>query len=104
MIDGTQPMTSIPVGSLLVHRLYEGSTRYGIVYKVDTDSPSPIAWVFWQLNKLVHPVSSQSYTEPVLVWNVLEVINDKTIAKELKSYDVIALPVDIDKTGGTNEC
>ena len=87
-----------PVGTLISHKLYDGNIRYGVVYKFDDASPSPIAWVLWQLNRSAHAVShhNQSYCEPILVRDIINPDPHRVI-------DVVALPAEVQQ-GGINEC
>ena len=69
-----------PIGSLVKQKLYDDKHRYGVVYKKN-DLPKML-WVFWQLNESAHAVSSEAYSEAVML---------DTLRPE-KHLNVIALP------------
>ncbi len=69
-----------PIGTLVSQKLYDGKSRYGVVFK--KNEVPKMLWVFWQLNEAAHAVSNESYSEAVL----LDALRPE------KYLNVIALP------------
>lgn len=73
-------LDDFPIGTLVRQKLYDDKHRYGVVYR--RNELPKMLWVYWQLNETSHAVSSESYSEAMLV---------ETLRPE-KYLSVIALP------------